>query len=303
MANLSNPKPNGVGANKSPAAAANAVDESPQTKKRKSKSPDAGDDGKRAASLTISDPEVLDCVICFEPLTSPVYQCGNGHIACSRCCNELKNKCPSCNLEIGKIRCRALEKVIESVKTTCCYENYGCKDVIAYCHIKEHERTCSSAPFSCLFSECLFRGTMLKLSNHISIQHSSGSVLRFSYNRLFQVDRKWNKSKFGRFIVLQEENDGVLFVIAQESVKVYVTCVEACSGKGNYSYEIIARHANGSVRFQSTTNCVEGQIGCNSSKFLSQYLFWLPLVPNSCGNIELCIWSKSASPPDIRKSI
>lgn len=195
-----------------------------------------------------------------------------------------------------------MEKVIESVKITCCYENYGCKDVIAHCHIKEHERTCSSAPFLCPFRKCLFRGTMLKLSNHTSIQHS-GSVLRFSYNRLFQVDGKWNMSENGRFIVLQEENDGVLFVMAQELRKVYVTCVEACSGKGKYSYEIIARHANGSVRFQSNTNSVEGQIGCNSVKFHFQYLDWLPRIPDSWGDIELCIWSKSASPPDICKSI
>ncbi|GMH30613.1 LOW QUALITY PROTEIN: hypothetical protein Nepgr_032456 [Nepenthes gracilis] len=83
----------------------------------------------KAVSVILSDPDVLDCSICFEPLTIPVFQCENGHTACRSCCVKLKSKCPSCSEKIGHNRCRAIEKVIESVKIQCCYVNYGCKEV------------------------------------------------------------------------------------------------------------------------------------------------------------------------------
>ncbi|KAL6211784.1 hypothetical protein ACLB2K_017007 [Fragaria x ananassa] len=62
--------------------------------------------------ITLTDSGLLDCPICFEPLTIPVYQCDpNGHIACSLCSIKIDNKCPFCN------RCRAIEKVVESSTT------------------------------------------------------------------------------------------------------------------------------------------------------------------------------------------
>ncbi|BBG99598.1 Protein with RING/U-box and TRAF-like domains [Prunus dulcis] len=60
--------------------------------------------------FTLADPEVLDCLICYEPLTIPVFQCENGHIACSSCCTKSKNKCPSCSWPIGYNRCRPLRR-------------------------------------------------------------------------------------------------------------------------------------------------------------------------------------------------
>lgn len=126
---------------------------------------DGGDEGdssngkRAAASVTLSDLDVLDCKICFEPLTIPVYQCVSGHTACSQCCTRLKNKCASCTRKTGKNRCRAIEEVLESVKTTCCYQDYGCKAVIAYCRKQKHEKTCSFAPFMCPFSRCDFHGS------------------------------------------------------------------------------------------------------------------------------------------------
>ncbi|KAI4324058.1 hypothetical protein L6164_023624 [Bauhinia variegata] len=40
----------------------------------------------KSISVFLTDPEVLDCFICYEPLSIPVFQCENGHIACSSCC-------------------------------------------------------------------------------------------------------------------------------------------------------------------------------------------------------------------------
>ncbi|CAL9223892.1 unnamed protein product [Arabidopsis halleri] len=69
------------------------------------------DDRKCSGRL---DLYILDCPVCCEPLTIPVFQCDNGHLACSSCCPKLSNKCPACSLPIGNNRCVAMERVLES---------------------------------------------------------------------------------------------------------------------------------------------------------------------------------------------
>ncbi|KAK1363650.1 RING-type E3 ubiquitin transferase [Heracleum sosnowskyi] len=90
-----------------------------------------GSTSERVAAI-LTDTDVLDCAICFEPFTIPVYQCDNGHTACSSCCGKLRNKCPSCCSPIGYNRCRALEKVLEAAKITCSNSKYGCKEKVSY---------------------------------------------------------------------------------------------------------------------------------------------------------------------------
>ncbi|KAF3594436.1 hypothetical protein DY000_02023602 [Brassica cretica] len=67
-------------------------------------------------SLTLLDPDVLECPICCEPLKIPIFQCENGHLACFQCCEKVKKICPSCKSPNGYSRCRAMEKVIEAYK-------------------------------------------------------------------------------------------------------------------------------------------------------------------------------------------
>ncbi|GAB2288892.1 hypothetical protein Dimus_023198 [Dionaea muscipula] len=265
------------------------------TGKEREKSGQSEEDNS-SVSLILSDPDVLSCPICFDPLTLPVFQCVNGHVACSSCCPKLENKCPSCRNKIGRNRCRAIEKVIDSVKIYCRYSDYGCKDLVSYGRIREHEKACIYPPCSCPFVDCLFRGSAPKLSRHISGKHSV-SVVRFSYNRIFPVSLKWHtkSNNKGKFIVLQEEStDGVQFVVERSPVeKVYVICVEACPDKGRFSYDLIVRDGSSSWRFQSSTMILEAK---------KDYYEGLPLPWNfwtSDVKIELCIWSKDASPPDI----
>ncbi|VVA30122.1 PREDICTED: E3 ubiquitin-ligase SINA [Prunus dulcis] len=79
--------------------------------------------------ITITDPELFDCPICYEPLTIPVYQCDqNGHIACSSCRTKINDKCPFCSGSIGFNHCRAIEKALESITISCQNIQYGCKE-------------------------------------------------------------------------------------------------------------------------------------------------------------------------------
>ncbi|KAH9306535.1 hypothetical protein KI387_010939, partial [Taxus chinensis] len=100
----------------------------------------AGSEADKSIGMAATiDPETLECNICMEPLSPPVFQCSNGHIACSRCCDRLYNKCHSCTKPIGKIRCLAIEKVIESVKVSCKYAYNGCAEMVKFSKRPDHE--------------------------------------------------------------------------------------------------------------------------------------------------------------------
>ncbi|KAL4380832.1 hypothetical protein HN51_004171 [Arachis hypogaea] len=105
----------------------------------------------RSSSIFLLDPDVLNCPICFDRLTIPVYQCKNGHVACSVCCGRILNKCGLCSsILTGTQRCRALEKVLESVKVPCPNAKYGCKDtLLCYSDKSGHESKCEFVPCSC----------------------------------------------------------------------------------------------------------------------------------------------------------
>ncbi|PRQ41610.1 putative aminoacyltransferase, E1 ubiquitin-activating enzyme [Rosa chinensis] len=64
-----------------------------------------------ARVITLTEPEVLDCPICCQPLTIPIFQCDkNGHIVCSSCRGNIKDKCPSCACTFSSSRNLAMEK-------------------------------------------------------------------------------------------------------------------------------------------------------------------------------------------------
>ncbi|KAD4888366.1 hypothetical protein E3N88_20439 [Mikania micrantha] len=150
--------------------------------------------GNGELQVVLTDPDVFDCPICFEPLCTPVFQCENGHIACSSCCSKVERKCPSCCMPIGYNRCRAIEKVIESVKVSCKNARYGCTKTMAYCKKGEHEQTCPHATCFCPHPSCPYCGSSKNLYLHFGIQHAA-STTRFTYNSPFfvtmeQVERR-----------------------------------------------------------------------------------------------------------------
>ncbi|KAK9683151.1 hypothetical protein RND81_10G119600 [Saponaria officinalis] len=236
-------------------------------------------------SVILSDPDVLDCSICFEPLTIPVFQCDNGHIACSSCCNNLGNKCPSCCRKIGNNRCRAIEKVIESVKVPCCYVQNGCKETVSYCKKHEHEEKCRFAPCLCPFTNCLFWGTPRELSHHMCQKHAD-LVVGFCYNSTFTVAVGMDEN----FLVLQEEKDGILFILTHGST-VAIRCVTSNFSDDGFKYDIVLRRGCSSLKFQSFTHATIGQLSVPPSV---DYLTVPGYFYERGGrlNLEICISSK-----------
>ncbi|KAI7739371.1 hypothetical protein M8C21_010714, partial [Ambrosia artemisiifolia] len=196
--------------------------------------------------VVLTDPDVLDCPICLDPLTTPVFQCENGHIACSSCCSKVKRKCPSCCMPIGYNRCRAIEKVIESVKVSCKNAHYGCKTTMTYNKKSEHEQMCPFVTCFCPHPSCPFAGSSNKMYLHFGIQHAA-STTRFTYNTTFYVLVGTHQ----KHIFLQEQHESVVFILNHE-VKEHgrslsIDCVGPSTLKSCFEYQIIARSLESST--------------------------------------------------------
>ncbi|BAT74060.1 hypothetical protein LR48_Vigan464s002900 [Vigna angularis] len=211
----------------------------------------------RSIPIFVSDPDVLDCCICYEPLSAPVFQCENGHIACSNCCVRLKNKCPMCLMPIGYNRCRAIEKVLDSIKMSCPNANYGCTETFCYSKKNDHEKECIYLPCLCPHSGCDFVASSKELFLHVSHRHVDSGTL-FTYDKFFTVI--FNADQ--KTIVLQEKNDGNLFIVhnnhEQLGHKVRISCIGPKS-TGEFQYEVLARFRGSSLILQSFTKIIQGQ--------------------------------------------
>ncbi|CAK7338731.1 unnamed protein product [Dovyalis caffra] len=247
-----------------------------------------------AICVILSDPEVLDCPICCETLSIPVFQCENGHTACSSCSEKLLHKCPSCAMPIGYNRCRAIEKVLESLKTQCSNWRYGCKEDICFSKKYEHDKSCSHAPCTCPLSGCNFQGSSKQLYVHCRSKHL-GELRGFQFNAIFPLFFTVND----KFRVLHEDKEGVLFILNNRSDflgnVITVSCMGPSSSKQGYFYELTAKAEGSSIRFQSSTRNVQTRVDHPPS------LGFL-LVPNdfvgTYGQItlDICIWRLGSRP-------
>uniref|UniRef100_A0A7N0SZR9 RING-type E3 ubiquitin transferase n=1 Tax=Kalanchoe fedtschenkoi TaxID=63787 RepID=A0A7N0SZR9_KALFE len=247
----------------------------------------AGASSSRDGSISVilTDPEVLDCTICYDSLKIPVFQCENGHIACSSCCTRIKNKCPSCSFPIGYNRCRAIEKVIESVKVLCQNSLYGCSERPSLNVRKDHEDKCIHTPSTCPISGCSFLGSCQQLSRHCSARHSA-SVKRFQYNHLLS----FSLEKDCRIIILQEEKEGALFILNNASEMygnvVTVKYIGPLLSKRILSYDLLARQDINTLRLQSFMENHSALVGVSSCFLIVPHAFF-----NSSRllKMELCI--------------
>lgn len=200
--------------------------------------------------VVLTDPDVLDCPICLDPLITPVFQCENGHIACSTCCTKVKRKCPSCCLPIGYNRCRAIEKVIESIRVSCKNSRYGCKETMPYSKKNEHEQTCPHATCYCPHPSCPFAASSKSLYLHFGIQHAP-STTRFTYNTAFTLFVETCQ----KHVFLQEQHESVIFILNHEVLdrarSFNVDCVGTSSLKTAFVYRLSAKSVETTVSLES----------------------------------------------------
>ncbi|KAJ8761341.1 hypothetical protein K2173_001397 [Erythroxylum novogranatense] len=254
-----------------------------------------------AMTITLTDPEVLDCPICFEPFTIPVFQCENGHTACSSCCIKIAHKCPSCALPTGYNRCRAIEKVLESIRVNCRYTRYGCKESFSYDKKHNHDKTCIYAPCVCPQAGCNFVDSSKRLYEHYSRKHTS-SRLGFNYNATFPIYVTTRDT----FFVLQEENEGVLFLFYSKAEvlghTIKICCLGPSTMNGRYIFELTARTEGSNLRFQSIAKNIRCRVDNHPSTgfLLIPIGFFDSYVQN---RLDICIWRHGSCPVEFRTSI
>ncbi|KAF2313829.1 hypothetical protein GH714_013721 [Hevea brasiliensis] len=227
-------------------------------------------------------------------------ECDNGHTACSSCCKKLANKCPSCSLPMGYNRCRAIEKVLESVKLPCQNLMYGCREMVILSKKFDHNKTCTHAPCSCPLSGCNFVGSSKQLYQHFSRKHK-GSATHFQYNNTFPVFFTLND----KYRILQEEKEGVLFVLNNKAEilgnVITISCIAPSASNREYFYELTAKMEGSNLRFQSFTKTI--QKGNDEDVHAEEFL----VVPNSYFgsygqiSLDLVIWRCDAYPANIQR--
>ncbi|KAI9085352.1 hypothetical protein K1719_032729 [Acacia pycnantha] len=206
-----------------------------------------------------------------KPLTIPVFQCENGHIACSTCCVQLADKCYSCTAPIGIIRCRAIEKVLESLKISCRYARHGCIEKITHVDKSIHEKDCIYTPCWCPIDGCQFTAPSKKLSQHIINNEHHGSFINFIMIASY-------KGK-GKAVVPDLEYLGNVIKVFHIGPK---------SSAETYRYDLYARSQGCCLKLDSFVNHTLGNSFPATAKFLLVPIDFLSRFPEV--NIEIRVY-------------
>ena len=180
------------------------------------------------------------------------HQCDNGHIACSSCCRELRNKCPACALPIGNNRCRIMERVVESVTVPCPNAKHGCTEKFSYGKELDHEKECGFALCYCPAPDCNYAGVYKDLYTHYDANHKDTST-RFVCGTLHRT----YLGTVSTTSVLQEYRDGPLVVVqgfvVAHGLSVTVNCIApSAPGVGKFSFNLTYTLGRHTVTFGST---------------------------------------------------
>ncbi|XP_077242469.1 E3 ubiquitin-protein ligase DIS1-like [Tasmannia lanceolata] len=152
--------------------------------------------------------DLMECPICLDAMSPPIYQCSNGHTLCSGCKPRVRNQCPTCMLELGTIRCLALEKVMASLTLPCKYQSFGCIGIRPGYSKLEHESQCVFRPYKCPYagSECTVAGDLPYLVAHLKDDHKvdmhTGSTFNHRYvkfNPYEVINATWMLTVFSCF--------------------------------------------------------------------------------------------------------
>ncbi|XP_047059575.1 E3 ubiquitin-protein ligase SINA-like 5 [Lolium rigidum] len=142
-------------------------------------------------AIVIMGTDLLDCPVCSNPLSPPIFQCSLGHFICSV---GTEKACAVCSRPISDSRpishrCHAVERIVGSVLFPCSYHTHGCTGVIPYHQKAEHEKACPHVPCFCPVKGCCFTGMTTALVDHFTAQHK-WPMMAFKYHELFNMPVK-----------------------------------------------------------------------------------------------------------------
>ncbi|XP_024980896.1 putative E3 ubiquitin-protein ligase SINA-like 6 [Cynara cardunculus var. scolymus] len=194
-----------------------------------------------ATTVMLTDKTLLDCPGCLKPLRAPIYQCENGHVSCSTCCDNANGVCLSCTSTVDFTRNLAMEKLTGSILAYCKYRIFGCTEIMIYHKLVEHEQVCPQIACLCPHPSCSFVGFAEDLYDHFNICHPS-SATPFSFDTAFALTCENNQ----KHVFLQERNEQVIFILnhdlGENNRTFYVDCIGPAKFKRVFVYQLIAKH-------------------------------------------------------------
>lgn len=194
-------------------------------------------------------------------------------------------------LASNDVLCGNMEVGTESASALCQNKEYDCNGTLNCVDDVIPEETCIFSPHACPLLDCNFTGSSEQLSLHFSSKHWDCGR-RFRYNIPLSVSLGVNE----QFLVLQAEEDGVLFLLGKgiESLgnTVIVTCIGPSSSQDRFLYDVVASRGVSSLRLKSLTECFPGRVeGIPPVDFL---LIPFPFLgPSGQLDLEVCIWSST----------
>lgn len=121
----------------------------------------------------------LECPVCFQYMTSPIYMCDRGHSICNKCKVKILD-CPTCRHQLRDSRNYTLEKISEHVMYPCKFKSDGCNFLSKIQELSIHENSCTASKatlrkFLCLFqsiNSCQWEGPINDFFEHLIASHS-----------------------------------------------------------------------------------------------------------------------------------
>jgi len=184
-----------------------------------------------------------------------------------------------------------VDVIVESVKAPCRNREYGCNETVDCMTSNNHEVTCIYSPCTCPLQDCNYVGPFEQLALHFSSKHWD-SGRRFKYNYPLAISLQMDE----QFLILQAEEDGVLFLLNKGTETngntVMITCIGPTSSKERFVYEIVSCRGKSSLRLKSVAENFPGRM-----KDLPPLDFILIpfsfLVSSGELNIDICIWNSN----------
>eukprot|EP01006_Ploeotia_vitrea_P044655 TRINITY_DN66845_c4_g7_i1.p1 TRINITY_DN66845_c4_g7~~TRINITY_DN66845_c4_g7_i1.p1 ORF type:complete len:251 (-),score=1.69 TRINITY_DN66845_c4_g7_i1:243-995(-) len=114
--------------------------------------------------------KLIECPICLETMSPPIYQCHTGHLLCQECYPKLV-RCPTCRAALDQnnpIRSRVSEALSATVTVSCPFD--GCGHTTTADKINKHKGSCTCRPLACpeCDEEC---DNPLELAEHFETEH------------------------------------------------------------------------------------------------------------------------------------
>ncbi|XP_010454972.1 PREDICTED: E3 ubiquitin-protein ligase SINA-like 7 [Camelina sativa] len=212
------------------------------SRKRQTSSSVSPTDGSKKRSTLQMDLEVLECPICFETMTIPIFQCDNGHLACSSCCPKL-SKCPSCALPIGRIRCRAMESVLRSISIPCPNAKLGCTKNVSYGLESTHVKECIFSRCSCPALDCDYTGSYKDICRHYYTYNSDPATVHLYEPLMYNISFNVRMNISDKIKIYVDDISDRLFAVQcfrePYGVCVTVSCIAPSAPElGKFSYHL-----------------------------------------------------------------